>query len=70
MNDTIIMFLITTCSAIMGAIIKTIYDSKCRKCKLCCIEVDRDIEAEVELEEAKEGHMGHREHTERVEQRI
>ena len=56
MTDTILMFLITSISAIMGAIIKTIYDSKCKKCKIGCIEIERDIQAEVELEEHKEGH--------------
>jgi hypothetical protein len=54
MTDTILMFLITTGSAIVGAIIKTIYDSKCSKCKLGCIEIERNIAAEVELEEHKD----------------
>jgi hypothetical protein len=60
MEDTIVMFLITSASALFGAILKTLYDSKCRKCKMCCIEIDRDIEAEVDLEE----HKIHREPTE------
>lgn len=60
MNDTILMFLITSISAIMGAIIKTIYDSKCSRCKLGCIEIDRNIAAEVELEEHKEGNIERR----------
>jgi len=63
MNDTIIMFLITSASALFGAILKTLYDSKCKRCKMCCIEVDRDIDAEVDLEE-------HKIHREAVEEKI
>jgi hypothetical protein len=58
MTDTILMFLITTCSALFGAVLKTVYDSKCRKCKFGCIEVERDIGAEVELEEHNEIRRG------------
>jgi len=60
MTDTILMFIITTSSALCGAILKTLYDSKCKRCKICCIEIDRDIDAEVDLEE----HKIHREPTE------
>ena len=55
MNDTLVMFLITTMSALAGAILKTVYDSKCKRCKLCCLEIERDVNAEVELEECREG---------------
>jgi hypothetical protein len=47
------MFIITSASALCGAILKTLYDSKCKRCKICCVEIDRDIEAEVDLEEYK-----------------
>jgi hypothetical protein len=47
------MFLITSVSALCGAFLKTIYDSKCKKCKICGLEIERDIEAEVDLEEHK-----------------
>jgi len=63
MDDTIIMFLITSASALCGAILKTLYDSKCKRCKMCCIEIDRDIDAEVDLEE-------HKKHREVVEEKI
>ena len=63
MDDTLIMFLITTSSALFGAILKTLYDSKCKRCKMCCIEIDRDIDAEVDLEE-------HKIHREAVEEKI
>ena len=53
MDDTLIMFLITTSSALFGAILKTLYDSKCKRCKIGCIEIDRDIDAEVDIEEHK-----------------
>lgn len=57
MDNTILMFIITSASALCGAILKTLYDSKCKRCKICCIEIDRDIDAEVDLEE----HKTHRE---------
>jgi hypothetical protein len=63
MDDTIIMFLITTSSALFGAILKTLYDSKCKRCKMCGIEIERDIDAEVDLEE-------HKIHRETIEEKI
>lgn len=63
MEDTIIMFLITSASALFGAILKTLYDSKCKKCKMCGIEIERDIDAEVDLEE-------HKIHRDPVEEKI
>ena len=31
-----------------GVVINGIFKSKCSKCKLCCIEVERDTAAEIE----------------------
>lgn len=57
------MFIITTASALCGALLKTLYDSKCRRCRICCIEIERDIDAEVDIEE-------HKNHMHRDEEKI
>jgi hypothetical protein len=33
-----------------GAVLTSLFKSKCKKCKLCCLEVERDIQAEIQEE--------------------
>ena len=34
-----------------GVIINGMFKSKCKKCKLCCVEIERDIEIESKEDE-------------------
>ena len=43
-------FLTSTIGCIMG-ILRMIYKSKCKRCSLCGVVVERDIEAEQEIDE-------------------
>lgn len=52
-SDAILIFLITSVSAIIAAVLKLLYDSKCKNCSVCwdCMKIDRDTRAEVEVQE-------------------
>lgn len=43
-------FLTSTIGCLMG-IMRMIYKSKCKRCSLCGVTVERDIEAEQEIDE-------------------
>ena len=44
-------FVITTGTGLLFAVVKICLKSKCRHCKIGCIEIDRNVE--LELEESK-----------------
>lgn len=46
-------FIIASTFALLGAVVKLLYDSKCSKISCCCIEIERDIQREIEIEEEK-----------------
>jgi len=56
MESSTIYFIIASVSAFCGALLKLIYDSKCRHLNICfgCVEIERDIEHEVEIEEGRQ----------------
>jgi len=51
-----ILTIITVCSSIFIIIIKIIMKSKCNRFKCCCLEIDRDIKAEMDIENNKINH--------------
>jgi hypothetical protein len=55
MNDNTIYFIISSVSAICGALIKLLYDSKCSHISILygCVDVDRNIMVEQQIEEHK-----------------
>lgn len=55
MDSNVTYFIISSVSAIIGAIIKLIYDSKCSHVNILygCVDIDRNIIAEKEIEEHK-----------------
>ena len=51
LSEVFYMALITTASAFILKLVSMLYKSKCKNCKMCCIEVVRDVEAEIEVDE-------------------
>ena len=51
-----ILTIITICSSLFIIIIKIIMKSKCNRFKCCCLEIDRDIKAETDIENNKIEH--------------
>tara|TARA_R110000765_G_scaffold22533_2_gene57551 strand:+ start:1355 stop:1618 length:264 start_codon:yes stop_codon:yes gene_type:complete len=47
---------LTTVSGFLLKLASMAYKSKCKRCKVCCIEIIRDTEAEIELDEFKIEH--------------
>jgi hypothetical protein len=50
LSESFYIFLVTTTAGIFLAFIKLVYDSKCKKIKLCGVEIERDTEAEANIE--------------------
>ena len=44
---------ITTMTGFILKLVSMAYKSKCKTCKVCCIEVVRDTEAEAEIDELR-----------------
>ena len=44
---------ITTMTGFVLKLVSMAYKSKCKTCKVCCIEVVRDTEAEAEIDELR-----------------
>ena len=42
---------LTTMTGFCLKLVSMLYKSKCKNCKMCCIEVVRDVEAEIEVDE-------------------
>ena len=55
MDSSTTYFIIASVSAFGGALLKLLYDSKCKNVNICfgCVEIERDIEHEVEIEEGR-----------------
>jgi len=55
MDASTTYFIIASVSAFGGALLKLLYDSKCSHLNICfgCVELERDIKSEVEVEEHK-----------------
>ena len=50
LSESFYIFLTTTAAGIFLAIIKLVYDSKCKNINMCGLHIERDIEAEREIE--------------------
>ena len=62
MDASTTYFIIASVSAFGGALLKLIYDSKCHHLNLCfgCVQIERDIGREAELEEHRTSHTERR----------
>jgi hypothetical protein len=56
LSESFYIFLVTTTAGIFLAFIKLIYDSKCKKIKLCGLDIERDTEAEANIEHDRMEH--------------
>lgn len=50
LSESFYIFLVTTTAGILLAFVKLVYDSKCKNIKMCGLEIERDINAEREIE--------------------
>lgn len=50
LSESFYIFLTTTTAGIFLAVLKLVYDSKCKNIKFCGVNIERDIEAEREIE--------------------
>ncbi len=50
LSESFYIFLVTTTAGIFLAMIKLVYDSKCKNIKLCGLQIERDIQAERDIE--------------------
>jgi hypothetical protein len=51
LTETFWLAFITAIISCFLTIVRTIYKSKCKRCSLCGLTVERDIEAEIEIDE-------------------
>jgi hypothetical protein len=56
LSEVGLLTIITICSSLLIIIIKIIMKSKCNRFKFCCLEIDRDIKAENDIEIQKIEH--------------
>ncbi len=56
LSESFYIFLTTTTAGLFLAFIKLIYDSKCKNIKLCGIEIERDTQAEANIEHDRMEH--------------
>ena len=58
MDNSTTYFIIASVSAFGGALIKLLYDSKCSHMNFCfgCVEIERDIGHEIEVDEMRIQH--------------
>ena len=50
LSESFYIFVVTSTVGVFLAFIKLIYDSKCKKIRLCGVEIERDTEAESRIE--------------------
>ena len=50
LSESFYIFVVTSSVGVFLAFIKLIYDSKCKKIRLCGVEIERDTEAESRIE--------------------
>ena len=50
LSESFYIFLVTTTAGILLAFVKLVYDSKCKNIKMCGLEIERDINAERDIE--------------------
>ena len=50
LSESFYIFLTTSSVGLILAFLKIAYDSKCKNIKLCCLEIERDIEHEASIE--------------------
>ncbi len=69
MDASTTYFIIASASAFGGALLKLLYDSKCSHLNICfgCVELERDIKSEVEVEEHKHQERRPSNHTDSLE---
>lgn len=51
LTETFWLAFITAIISCFLTIVRTIYKSKCKKCSICGLIIERDIEAELEIDE-------------------
>ncbi len=56
LSESFYIFLVTTTAGIFLAFIKLVYDSKCKKINLCGVQIERDTEAEANIEHDRMEH--------------
>lgn len=56
LSESFYIFLVTTVAGILLALLKLVYDSKCKNIKLCGLQIERDINAEREIEHERIEH--------------
>jgi hypothetical protein len=56
LSEIFYSMLVTTSSGLLLAIIAACYKSKCRHIRLGCIEIERDVEAEEEIDIGEQEH--------------
>ncbi len=49
LTDSILMLIIGSATGLLGLLMKLSYSSKCKYCKCCCIEVERDTDHETAI---------------------
>lgn len=50
LSESFYIFLVTTTAGILLAFVKLVYDSKCKNIKMCGLEIERDVNAERDIE--------------------
>lgn len=56
LSESFYIFLTTTTAGIFLAFVKLIYDSKCKNIKFCGVEIERDTQAERDIENSRIEH--------------
>ena len=51
LNGVFLITCLTLCCAFFSLIVRYTFKSKCKKCKICGIEIERDIEGELQEEQ-------------------
>jgi hypothetical protein len=52
-TEVFLMFIISSVVGVISGLTHAVYKSKCRHVLCCCLEIDRDTDLEVEIEEMK-----------------
>lgn len=56
LSESFYIFLTTTTAGIFLAFVKLIYDSKCKNIKFCGVQIERDTQAERDIEHDRMEH--------------
>lgn len=56
LSESFYIFLTTTAAGLFLAILKSLYDSKCKQLDFCGVHIERDINAERDIENSRMDH--------------